>query len=59
MKLKDGKWYCSVCGAEVPSVVGMPAGTLIAEPGKPTIHVVSFNGEEVHRCEVARTPVRD
>lgn len=53
MRLEDGLWYCSYCGEVIdlpPDAV--PEVVITAASGKPTYRIFSYQGVEVHRCEL-------
>ena len=53
MRLHGGRYTCAHCGAvlDIP-VVDVPTVTIHAASGKPNIRVLTYDGAEIHRCEV-------
>jgi hypothetical protein len=59
MRLQDGRYECALCGAvlDIP-LVQNPTAVIHAASGEPNMRVLSYNGREIHRCELSpqRTP---
>ena len=53
MRLHDGRYECAHCGAllDIP-LVGEPVATMHAASGEPNVRVLSYNGVEIHRCDI-------
>jgi hypothetical protein len=49
---KDGKWFCSGCGARLDDVRGVPQVARVMAPDRTVTEVVSDDGVVVHRCSV-------
>jgi hypothetical protein len=58
MRLKDGRYECAHCGAvlDVP-VVQDPVVVIHAASGQPTVRVLTYEGREIHRCEISTRQV--
>jgi hypothetical protein len=52
VRFVNGKWYCGECGAELCDVLAVPLASLVQQRDKPMMHVVTVEGDEIHRCEV-------
>jgi hypothetical protein len=59
MLWSEGKWRCRECGTVLAGILEMPVATLEAAPAKPTMHVLSVRGQEIHRCPASDTRETD
>jgi hypothetical protein len=52
LRIEDGQWRCTWCGAFLEGVPleQRPVVTLHASGGEPNVRVVTVDGVEVHRC---------
>ena len=52
MRLRNGKWECTLCGAELNVPHGRtPTVMLIGASGKRNVRTLNLDGVEIHRCE--------
>jgi hypothetical protein len=53
MRLHDGRYECAHCGAvlDIP-LVEDPTVVIHASSGEPNMRVLSYDGREIHRCEI-------
>lgn len=64
MRLHDGRYECAYCRAilDIP-LVDNPTVTMRARSGELNVRVLTFNGREIHRCEInplmMRTPATE
>jgi hypothetical protein len=53
MRLRNGHYECTLCGAVLDLPVGVtPLVMLRASSGEPTMRTISVDGKEVHSCAV-------
>ena len=53
MRLRNGHYECTLCGAVLDVPVGVtPLVMLRASSGEPTMRTISVGGTEVHSCPV-------
>ena len=54
MRLNDGRYECSHCGAvlDIPLTESLPRVTIEAASGRPNIRSLSLHGTVIHSCEV-------
>jgi len=53
MRLVDDRYVCALCGMQLDLAAdSVPTLTIHAARGKPNLRVVTFDGVEIHRCEV-------
>jgi hypothetical protein len=53
MRLRDGRYECAHCGVvlDIP-LVKDPTVVIHASSGEPNVRVLSYEGREIHRCEI-------
>lgn len=57
MRLRDGHYECTLCGAVLDLPDGVtPLVMLRASSGEPTMRTISVDGREVHSCPVGTAP---
>lgn len=54
MKLVDGKFVCTLCGADLDVGEDETVTTIAGASGKPNVRILSANGTEIHRCQMQR-----
>jgi hypothetical protein len=59
VEVREGKFFCILCGAELEVSEAQTVTTIAGASGKPNVRILSVNGEELHRCEMpSRGPRR-
>jgi hypothetical protein len=60
MKLLDGRYVCTHCGTvlKFPVTSPDPHVTVRVQSGSPSVRVLSLDGRELHRCELADLELR-
>jgi hypothetical protein len=55
MRLIDGRYVCSHCGATLPIPIDRrePHVVIRATAGKPNVRSLMLDGRELHRCELS------
>ena len=54
--LRNGKYLCTLCGAELDiSADEHPLALIRASSGEPNMRVISLGGNEIHACPLDRS----
>jgi hypothetical protein len=52
MRLNDGRYECTLCGAVLDiSPEKVPLVVIVAASGQPNMRTIRVDGVEIHRCE--------
>jgi hypothetical protein len=58
MKLIDGMYSCTLCGAPLDISEAATITTIAGSSGKPNMRILSADGREIHRCAMRAAPRR-